>query len=301
MGDLESRTPINLMIVGAQKAGTTSLLRYLGEHPGICTHSQVEMNYFALDLEYKQGYEQIFPRYFACDLVESSVILAKSISIMLLPEAMSRLHKHNPQVEMLVMLRNPVDRAYSHYWYARRRGWEDKETFEEAIAQDPAAFANDQAANVNRSYLANGLFVNQLGQMMEFFPRDQLHFILLKDLKEDPVTVCRSIFGLFSQLYNAYEPEIARSHNRSAAFRSRSLALLTSSRSTLPRVKKMARSLISDRTMDYLRDLIKNANEREFKAPPMKPETRTRLLAYYQPYNRRLSELIGRDLTHWQS
>lgn len=301
MVDLAARNPINLMIVGAQKAGTTSLLRYLGDHPGICTHSQVEMTFFVHEDEYQLGYSRIFPRYFSLDEDSSPIILAKSVSVMILPEAIARLYKHNPDAQLVVMLRNPVDRAYSHYWYSRRRGWEDRETFEEAIASDLATRADIQVGNVNRNYLSNGLYINHLQQLMKVFPPEQIQIILLEDLKEDPLRVCRSIYSLFPQLDPAYNPVIRQTHNISAAYRSRSLALLTSSRTTLPAIKKIARTLMPDRTMDYLRDFIRNANEQEFKPPPMQPETRTRLLAFFQPFNQNLGELIGRDLTHWNN
>lgn len=299
MPDLKNPRPIRLMVVGAQKAGTTSLLRYLSDHPGICTHSQVEMTYFVHDAEYELGYPGVFPRYFPCGGLEASVILAKSVSVMLLPKAIARLHAHNPQVQIVIMLRNPVDRAYSHYWYSKRRGWEDQNTFEAAIATNSNISAKDPVSRVNKGYLANGLYVNHLKQLMAFFDREQIHVILLEDLKESPVTVCQTIFGLFGELDTRFEPETERSHNTSATYRFRSLALLTSSRSTLPRIKKIGRKFIPDRTMDFVRDKVRHANEQAFTPPPLDLETRAQLLAYFKPYNQQLSELIGRDLDHW--
>ncbi len=301
MADLKNPSPIRLMVVGAQKAGTTSLLRYLSDHPGICTHSQVEMTYFVHDAEYELGYPKVFPRYFPCGETEASVVLAKSVSVMLLPEAISRLYKHNPQVQIVVMLRNPVDRAYSHYWYSKRRGWEDQDTFEAAIETNSDISVISPVSGLNRDYLANGLYVNHMKQLMARFDQEQIHVILLEDLKENPVCVCQTLFGLFSELDNQFEPQTERSHNTSATYRFRSLALLTSSRSTLPTIKKIGRKFIPDRTMDYVRDKVRNANEQAFTPPPLDLETRARLLAYFKPYNQQLSELIGRDLDHWNS
>lgn len=297
--DIEHTTPIRLMIVGAQKAGTTSLLRYLSNHPGICTHNQVEMTYFVHSAEYAQGYAKVFQRYFPCSSKDAPVILAKSVSIMLLPDAVARLYKHNPQAQIVVMLRNPVDRAYSHYWYSRRRGWEDEETFEAAIKEKPDGSTKDPIKKVNVDYLANGIYINHLAQLVSVFDQDQIHVVLLKDLKENPTGVCQTLFGLFNELDDTFEPDTERAHNRSAAYRYRSLALLTSSRTTLPTFKNIGRKLIPDRIMDHMRDLIKNANEQEFKPPPMGSATRSRLTAYFKPYNQQLSELIGRDLEHW--
>lgn len=57
-------SPIDLMIIGAQKAATSSLHHYLAQHPNICTHSQREMTYFIDDNEYQQDYRDIYKRYF---------------------------------------------------------------------------------------------------------------------------------------------------------------------------------------------------------------------------------------------
>lgn len=301
MADFEKTYPIRLMIVGAQKAGTTSLLRYLSEHPGICTHEQLEMPYFVRDSIYQQGYAALFPRYFSCNISRKPIIMAKSVAIMLLPEAIHRLYDHNSHTHLVVILRNPVDRAHSHYWYSRRRGWEDLNSFEDALEIDPKSLADEPLGKINCAYLDNGIYIRHLNQLLRYFDRDQIHIVLLKDLKENPVAVCQELFGYFRELDNSFVPDANRSHNASAAYHSRSLALLTSSRTTLPVAKRLIRLVLPDRVVDNLRDFIRTTNEQDIKPQPMKPETRSRLLDYFRPYNEQLSEAIDRDLDHWDN
>ena len=74
---------IDLLIVGAQKAGTSSLLRYLAQHPQICTHQQPEMNYFVDENDYKKSFSAALSRYFPCIHNENTkVIAAKSVGIL---------------------------------------------------------------------------------------------------------------------------------------------------------------------------------------------------------------------------
>ncbi|MDE0685767.1 MAG: hypothetical protein OXI63_22795, partial [Candidatus Poribacteria bacterium] len=80
---METSTKIQLMIVGAQKAGTSSLLRYLAQHPDIHTHAQPEMTFFLQDREYSRGYQWASAKYFAGEYDHAEVadkrLLAKNV------------------------------------------------------------------------------------------------------------------------------------------------------------------------------------------------------------------------------
>ena len=127
--------PIQLMIVGTQKSGTSSLLRYLAQHPDIHTHSQSEMTFFLQDHEYTRGYESAYAKYFA-QCSENCKLIAKNVMVMYSHDIMQRIYQHNPKIHLVVLLREPVARAYSAYWWARRRGWENITSFEEALAAE---------------------------------------------------------------------------------------------------------------------------------------------------------------------
>ena len=137
---METATSIQLMIVGAQKSGTSSLLRYLEQHPDMHTHPQPEMTFFLQDREYSRGYEWAFAKYFAGesdrDDIANKQLIAKNVMVMHSPEVMQRIYEHNPDIHLVVLLREPVARAYSAYWWARRRGWENIKTYEEALAAE---------------------------------------------------------------------------------------------------------------------------------------------------------------------
>ncbi len=287
--------PIELMIVGAQKAGTSSLVRYLGEHPKVCTHDTREMTYFVRDEEYAGGYEGVFERYFGRLRDESTIIVAKSAGMMHWPEAIGRLHAHSPNMHVLALLRQPVDRAYSAYWYCRRVGLEDLRSFEEAIEAEPRRMREDPARWRHCAYVERGEYHRQLLSIYEIFDKSRVHVFFLEDLKRDPAELCERIFRLLG-LDPDFTPDVNRKFNKAAMVRSETVAKLLSE--NLP-LKKLADMIISRRARYWIRERVRRFNEKEFTPPAMNPETRRKLIGHFEPLNRKLADLTGRDLKGW--
>ncbi len=126
------------VIVGAQRGGTTSLYRYLAAHPGVLPASRKELHYFTN--RHDRGpdwYRSQFPP------TPPGTITGESTPYYLFhPHAPRRLHAFAPDVKLIVLLRNPVDRAYSHYQLQVRRRHETL-PFEEAIAREEERLAGE--------------------------------------------------------------------------------------------------------------------------------------------------------------
>jgi hypothetical protein len=287
--------PIDLMIVGAQKAGTTSLNLYLSQHPMLITHKQTEMIYFLDDKTYSLGYEHAYHRYFPHHET-GKMLLAKNVGVMYSRQAMERLYKHNPQMQVVIVLRNPVDRAYSAYWFARRRGQEDLKTFEEAIEASPDRYKDKGIFRQgNCSYMDRSLYAKHLKMIFSIFPRSQVHIFLTDDMKKDIRGVCNHIFTSIG-LDQDVSLDTKREHNRASIARSELLARLLGRKSFL---KRTFRKILSDKPADKIKDMLNRLNEQEVEIPPISPETAARLFKYFEPHNERLAELIGRNLSHW--
>ncbi|NEQ25757.1 MAG: sulfotransferase domain-containing protein [Microcoleus sp. SIO2G3] len=283
------------MIVGVQKAGTSSVKRYLAEHPSICTHKQGELAFFVDDNQYKQGYEKAYSRYFANCTNDESILLAKNVGVMYLPEAVKRLHHHNPDMQLVVLLRNPVDRAYSAYWYLRRRGWEDAKTFEEAIAQEPSRLQAGGLKGHHCSYLNRGLYYKQLEVLLEHFKKEQVHVFLFEELKSDATSVCSKIVQLFN-LDTDFSPEISRRYNTVATARSQMLAQLIAYNNP---IKQVVKNLLPYEITLQIKNKLKSLNEKQFSPPKMNQSTRNELIDFFKSHNIQLSDLLGVDLSQW--
>jgi len=290
---------IDLMIVGAQKGGTSSLSYYLGQHPLICTHQQPELMYFSVDEIYAKGYQQAFERYFAWCYSPGKSIVGKNVAILYSKEVMKRLHTHNPQVQIVVSLREPVERAYSAYWFARRLGWENLSSFEEAIKPDLSRFGDDEIRRRNCMYLDRSLYVKHLRQLFQVFNRDQVHVFLMDDIKNSPSEICTTLYNLLGLEFD-FVPDTSQRKNVSAAPRNKLVFWVFSSKHPIPRLsRRTVRRILPDRAGDVLKNLIRRENEKEYSPPPLNSETREKLATYFKPYNDELSDLIDRDLSVW--
>lgn len=238
------RQPPAFMIIGTQKGGTTSLHHYLNRHPDVCMAFKKEVHFF--DTFYAKGidwYRAHFPL-----LGEVAQTGEASPSYLFHPKAAERAHDAYPQMKLIALLRNPVDRAYSHHQMEVRRE-NDSLSFEEAIAEEPRRLHNSdpdmpRGSWRRYSYVSRGLYAQQLERWLKVFPRE--HLLIIKSEE-------------FSR-----EPERIFDH---------ALRFLGLPSHPLPEYP-------AHRSGTYVE---------------MQPETRARLARYYEPYNRQLYALVGRD------
>lgn len=313
MGNLEK---VQLMIVGAQKAGTSSLLRYLAQHPDIHTHAQPEMTFFLQDREYARGYEWAFAKYFAgknthAD-IENQHLIAKNVMVMHSPEVMQRIYEHNPEIHLVVLLREPVARAYSAYWWARRRGWENIKTYEEALAAEEARLNEDWFKWRQCAYQYNGIYYPHVKNLITQFGASRVHCILTDDLKDNAEAVCQQLFDRMGVSAD-FSPTIGERHNQATLPRSEKFNFLfTQFLASHNPLRRVIRKLLPDATAYKLRKAVLDWNDKPKEntdsgkhlskntPPPINPRTHERQMAYFQPFNKQLAELLGRDLSAWK-
>ena len=296
------------MIVGAQKAGTSSLLRYLAQHPDIHTHAQPEMPFFLQAREYGRGYDWAFAKYFAGEkgtaAVQDKRIIAKNVMVMHSPEVLQRIYEHNPEIHLVVLLREPVARAYSAYWWARRRGWENIKTYEAALAAEATRLNEDWFKWRQCAYQYNGIYYPHVKHLITQFGTDQVHCVLTDDLKEDAGAVCQRLFARLG-IDSDFRPTIRERHNQATLPRSEKFNFLfTQFLASHNPLRRAIRKLLPDATAYKLRKAVLEWNDKpkehtESSPPPINPQTRERQIAYFKPFNAQLAQLLDRDLSSW--
>jgi hypothetical protein len=188
----------DFLVIGAQKSGTTALYAYLLWHPSVLGPSWKEISYF--DRHAARGpawYRGQFPLEArvrrAARRTGHAVVGEASPSYVLHPLAPERVARLLPRARLIVVLRNPVDRAYSHYHHEVSLGREPL-TFEEALeheeqrldgeiermTRDPSYFSHPWW---DHTYRARGLYAEQLERWLAVFPREQLHVIVTEELR----------------------------------------------------------------------------------------------------------------------
>ncbi len=192
---------IDFLIIGAQRGGTKSLYDYLLLHPSVVPAIKPAIHFF--DIHYEMGidwYVRHFPMlsgYYGGKKLDGHITGEASSCYLHHPLAPERIMKHCPKAKLIVMLRNPTDRAYSHYRHAVRQG---KETLSFSMAlkveakrlekglqrlhENPAIYAE---RNLTHSYISHGLYANQIRRWLTCFPREQFIFIRSEDFFADPV------------------------------------------------------------------------------------------------------------------
>lgn len=191
----------DFIIVGAQKAGTTSLFNYMAMHPQCLPSALKEVHYF--DWNFARGenwYRMHFPLA-ERGHAEGPVTLCfeSSPNYIFDPRVPARVSRLLPEVKLIFLLRNPVSRAYSHYQHSVRRGRE-RMSFEEALSAEGERLAGEQArlaadpnyqsyAYRHYSYAARGVYIDQLLAWQAHFPQEQMLVIQAEQMFRDPKTV----------------------------------------------------------------------------------------------------------------
>src|SRR3954454_23553703 len=194
------------LILGAAKAGTTALYHYLKQHPEVCMSEIKETNFFALmgrPLDFRGPGDQEHINRFSVttwgayhsrfpDLTDAKAVGEASPLYLYSPEAPGRIARWLPRAKLVVILRDPVDRAYSAFLHLVRDGREAVRDFGEALRREKSRVA-DHWEHIWH-YRAMGLYHEQLKRYADRFDRAQMRIYLHEDLEADPRGVLQDLF-----------------------------------------------------------------------------------------------------------
>ena len=292
-------------ILGAAKAGTTSLYHYINQHPDVYMSEPKEAWFFD-GKDYKKGVEWYWNRYFKGWSGQKAVGEA-SPYYLFLPYVPERIHKNIPDAKLIVILRNPVDRAYSHWWQHYVHGVEPL-SFNDAILanfEQMKSGISFEDGNVEtlweeylttsrskkqkyRIYLEVGHYAVQLRHYMELFSESQVKVVFLEDLAEDPNLVVQDVWSFLDVDLNY---ALHNKEARNVAFKSRKIRQFLSAVEQL-RVHRFLPKVLRLRIRSLLASIGKGR-------PSMNPGTRSFLMDYYAEHNRYLEQMLQRNLSHW--
>lgn len=283
------------MIVGAPKSGSTALFHFLAQHPDVRSHVHREMPFFGRDEEFARGWGHALEKYFPPS-VGGAPLVAKHTMAMYDPGAVRRIVETTSAV-VVAVLRDPVPRAYSHFQYARLRGWEDAATFEEGLAREAGRAVSAPPLARDMQYVGNGVYAPHVRALLGTVPPDRLRVYLSDDLRADAPGVCAELFALAGLAPHA--PDAATGHNEARSPRSAwfARAFLAAQRPGSPARRLLAR--VPSRTLYRARHLVNRLNEAPAAHPPMDPGTAAALRARFAGPNDDLAEALGRSLAGW--
>ncbi len=291
------------LVIGAMKAGTTALYTAFDQHPEVFMSPVKEPNFFAFadtPPDFQAPIDQRPDGVNHTSITDADAYRAlfagaarhaergeASHWYLYHPDAPATIQHNLPDVKLIAMLRNPVERAYSEFLHFVRDGDEPIPDFEAALDAEPERIKKNWALG---RYVDRGRYDEQIERYLDRFPREQLRVVLFDDFVDHPDAVRRDLFR-FLDVDPSFEPE-ARRVNASGVPRSRWLhAALTAAKPVRDAVVPM----LPDAFVDWVND-VKNRN---LEKPPMDTAVRTRLIDTFRPHIRRLESLLDRDLSHW--
>ncbi|MEO8396005.1 MAG: sulfotransferase domain-containing protein [Chloroflexota bacterium] len=261
----QQRVLPDFMIFGVTKSGSTACHRYLRFHPNILTPLIKEPNYFAF--HYNQGrhnlawYRAHFP--LEAEMRKRELMnghptqtFEASVSYIDVPYVSERIKKLMPNIKLIALLRNPIDRAYSHYHHNIRYGHDTLSSFEAALEHEDERLQKarnefngdtvyESLAHRRLNYLRRGLYAQQLKPWFETFPREQFLFLTTEDLYANTAAHYEQIID-FIEVPRFQPKEFKRYYSGSYE--------------------------------------------------KMNPETRIRLIEHFRPHNQELYDLLRRNL-----
>jgi hypothetical protein len=194
----QNKKTLDFIIIGAQKGGTTSLFKYLIEHPAIYMPPEKEAPFFS-HADYHKGWDWFLQEYFA-HIPPGRLWGKASTQYMGHGQVPQRLAQQLPEVKLIALLREPVNRAASHYKMNVRHGIETR-SFEQVI-QDllcPEALAAARANPAEETgYVVWGEYGRLLTDYLKYFRREQLLVLFTRDLELFPQALMRQIYAFLN-------------------------------------------------------------------------------------------------------
>ncbi len=270
------------LVIGAAKAGTSSLRHYLQQHPDVFIPDKgwKEPGFFCYTEAGDSAYRLVRDEgeyYGLFDEVQNETAWGEiSPRYLSFPEAAGNIRATLPDVRLIASLRNPVDRAFSLYQMNLRNSGHNKNVrFVDAVRDDPTT---------RRSY------ADDIARYRALFPPEQLQILLFDELIADPVATTQSVFG-FIGVDPAFVPETEKVVNPGGLPRSKLVHLALSNR----RLRRIGGMFIPKSIQRRL-EAIKNAN---LVPQRMTPEERAEAGQIFLDDILRTQDLIGRDLSRW--
>jgi Sulfotransferase domain len=286
----------NFLVLGAMKAGTTAVFYSLRQHPEIYVSSVKEPHFFSyLGVERPprshhvtclEDYEKLFD-----GAGEALAIGECSPSYISHPQAAERIRNVVPDARLVAILRDPADRAFSHYQHRLQIGREQHPDFLKAIEDYETTGAETGMAW--STYLECGFYGRHVRRFRALFDDEQLHWILYDDLQREAGEVLRRLFG-FLGVDPGFEPRL-QWYWRSGQPRSRRLFDLINQPPAV--LSEVARRMLPEELRIRFKAALHNRNL--VRTEPMSPEQRRHLIDVYRDDILELQDILHRDLSVW--
>lgn len=294
----------NFLVIGAAKAGTTSVWQYLRQHPQIYMSPHKEPRYFALcdgAVDFRGPGDSRF--HFVTELSDYEALFAGADGELVrgevspwylyVPTAAPAIHRLIPDVKLVAILRDPVDRAFSNYLHAMKEEIEPLGEF--AAAMDDESRRIEANWSPRFHYLQKGFYHRQITHYLELFDRDQMKIYLYEDLVGRPQEMFEDLFS-FLGVDPLHRVDTTRKYMDSRQARSTAFERFLTHGN---RLTELARPLVPPAMRRRVKANLRRLNRRP--KPELSAADRERFVAVYRDDILALEGLLDRDLSEWRA
>ena len=289
-----TRVP-DFIIVGAAKSGTTSLANYLAAHPFVEIVSD-RLEFFgeywnpAVGCMSMQEYLDKF-----ANIPNHVMAGEKSVSYLYSQRAPHEIFRLNRQMKIFIILRDPVERAYSDYWHRRRTGVESL-SFEDALVEEKKRIA--AGARFELHYASYGLYFSKVARYIDIFGPENVHVIRFEDLRNNPAFVCKQCFDFLG--VEEYENEsFYPVYNRGGKGTNSRLVLFLFRMAQNKRIVMAVRQGLPSSLREKITSWMLSKIEAK-KYPRMSSDMERKLRYFFLDDIVKLENLLGWDLSRWK-
>ena len=274
----------NLIVIGAMKSGTTSLHHYLGIHPAIAMSEKKELDFFVHKENYANGIAWYQKHFDPTSPItgETSPSYSKTH---VYPEVPENIYRFNPEMKLIYLVRDPIQRLVSHFYEAQEQG-RAASTIDEFLAN----YRDDNRVATSRYFM-------QLQAYLKFFPIEQIKVVCTEELRKDRLEVMNSIFS-FLEVEHVNNVDIFDFKANTAKDKYR--------RSEMGKVlravnKNMLSKIFPEKSRKFLRNtsLMKQLIERPIHTSTLSPSKIAELREYFSEDVNLLRKLTGKSFAEW--
>lgn len=270
----------NFLIVGAQKCGTTSLHELLSEHPQIEMSQVKEINFFSIQSKFEKGLSY-YCKFFKKD-TNSIAIGESSPGYLCYPEVHEKIYQTLGQIKIVIILRDPIKRAFSQYWDNRRQ-LKECHTEKEIIEK----YLEPKYSPERKGYFSRGVYYNDVKKYIDKFGDEHVHILILEELIKYPKAELQRLYSFLKVDKTQGHQKLARASNRALVWDNPFYKyFLNHPKQTKYIPGKMRRLLFFGKQHPWDYELPNQVYIETLKS-------------FYNPWNKKLEDLLGIKLKYW--
>jgi sulfotransferase family protein len=282
---------LTFVCVGAQKAGTSSLDNILRKHPYIYLPRVKETKFFQgiADSEYYKGEDWYWKTYFPRKN-EGKILGEVDPEYLYFEEVPKRLYKHNNDLKIIIILRNPVKRAFSHYLMSLNRGYENH-SFVDAISLEQNRIKHSEFNKNHFSYVSRGFYFNQINRYIELFGKDNIIVLDFDSFLNNQAECINKIINFISIKLNKMHLKHNIHSNVSHSPKYKRINEFVYRKNIL---KTVGKKILPNRFFrQWILETIDKLNRKRYCGPSLEIETEIMLINIFKSDIKKVDLLIG--------